>query len=54
MNQELALRGPDGFGLETYGGVVLGHARLAIIDLSTGDQPQSNEDGSVVVVVYLT
>ena len=29
----------------------LGHARLSIIDLSTGDQPLSNEDGSLHGVV---
>src|SRR5207244_1840405 len=28
----------------------LGHRRLSIIDLSTGDQPLSNEDGTVWVV----
>src|ERR671930_211792 len=28
----------------------LGHRRLAIIDLTTGDQPQCNQDGSVWVV----
>ncbi len=32
------------------GNVGLAHRRLAIIDLSTGDQPLSNEDGSVWVV----
>ncbi len=31
-------------------GVGLGHRRLSIIDLSTGQQPLFNEDGSVVVV----
>lgn len=30
--------------------VGLGHRRLAIIDLSTGDQPMTNEDGSVWIV----
>ena len=52
MCSALKLRGPDGQHAEDIGGgVVFGHARLAIIDLSTGDQPQSNEDGSVQVVV---
>src|SRR5262245_4262846 len=31
--------------------VGLGHARLSIIDLSTGDQPIANEDESIRVVV---
>jgi glutamine phosphoribosylpyrophosphate amidotransferase len=30
--------------------VALGHRRLSIIDLSTGQQPLFNEDGSVAVV----
>lgn len=47
----LGRRGPDGAGFGAWEGTVFGHARLAIIDLSTGDQPQSNEDESVVVVV---
>ncbi|MFT7618968.1 MAG: asparagine synthase (glutamine-hydrolyzing) [Planctomycetota bacterium] len=51
MCGQLAKRGPDGIHQERYNGVVLGHARLAIIDLETGDQPQGNEDGSVKVVV---
>lgn len=38
-------RGPDGFGLRIDGPCGLAHARLAIIDLSTGDQPMCNEDG---------
>lgn len=29
----------------------LGHARLSIIDLETGDQPISNEDGTIHIVV---
>ena len=31
-------------------GLGLGHRRLSIIDLSTGQQPLYNEDGSVCVV----
>src|SRR5512142_2324512 len=30
--------------------LAFGHRRLSIVDLSTGDQPMSNEDGSVWVV----
>jgi asparagine synthase (glutamine-hydrolysing) len=43
-------RGPDGDGLFVGAGVVLGHRRLSIIDLSpAGKQPMSNEDGSLQV-----
>ncbi len=51
MCAQLAKRGPDGIHQERLDGVVLGHSRLAIIDLNTGDQPQGNTDGSVKVVV---
>ncbi len=51
MCRALERRGPDGITQEAYGGAVLGHARLAIIDLQTGDQPQGNADDSVVTVV---
>jgi asparagine synthase (glutamine-hydrolysing) len=42
-------RGPDGEGQWRSGDGLawLGHRRLAIIDLETGDQPMSNEDGTV-------
>lgn len=43
-------RGPDGFGYHEAPGVALAHARLSIIDLSTGDQPIRNETGTVQVV----
>ena len=38
-------RGPDEFGLFRDSRVGLAHARLSIIDLSTGQQPLTNEDG---------
>lgn len=50
MTATLAHRGPDGMGYFAEEGVGLGHRRLSIVDLSTGAQPQSSEDGSVVVV----
>jgi asparagine synthase (glutamine-hydrolysing) len=50
MTTALAHRGPDGDGFLVEPGVGLGHRRLAIIDLSSGDQPIFNEDGSVAVV----
>ncbi len=43
-------RGPDGKSVFQHGDVTLGHRRLAIIDLVTGDQPIFNEDKSVCVV----
>ena len=45
-------RGPDGHGVWTspQGQVVLGHTRLSIIDLRTGDQPIANEDKSAWIV----
>jgi len=47
MLRTIAHRGPDGEGVHVSGPVGLGHRRLAIIDLDTGQQPLSNEDGSV-------
>ena len=43
-------RGPDEFGLYRDRRAGLGHARLSIIDLPTGQQPLCNEDGSLWVV----
>ena len=50
MNSRLTHRGPDSDGLFHDGGVALAIRRLSIIDLEHGDQPISNEDGSVTVV----
>ena len=50
MCNSLAHRGPDGAGIYEDRGVVLGHRRLSIIDLVTGDQPMTNEDGTIWVV----
>ena len=50
MNGSLLHRGPDEGGVHLEPGVGLGHRRLSIIDLSTGQQPLYNEDRSVVVV----
>src|ERR1700728_1141519 len=43
-------RGPDDEGIYTDGSVGLGMRRLSIVDLATGHQPLSNEDGSVWIV----
>jgi asparagine synthase (glutamine-hydrolysing) len=50
MNESQHHRGPDEGGLHLAPGVGLGHRRLSIIDLATGQQPLYNEDRSVVVV----
>jgi asparagine synthase (glutamine-hydrolysing) len=47
MTSSLSHRGPDEEGIWIDGNVALGHRRLAIIDLSTGKQPMSNEDGKI-------
>jgi asparagine synthase (glutamine-hydrolysing) len=44
-------RGPDDEGTYCAPQVGLGHRRLSIIDLTTGHQPLSNEDGSVWIVL---
>ena len=43
-------RGPDDQGVTVKPGVALGMRRLAIIDLVSGNQPMSGEDGSVTLV----
>jgi asparagine synthase (glutamine-hydrolysing) len=50
MCDVISHRGPDGEGYYTNRNITLGHRRLSIIDLKTGDQPIYNEDGSIVVV----
>ena len=50
MNESQHHRGPDEGGVHLEPGLGLGHRRLSIIDLSTGQQPLYNEDGSVCVV----
>src|SRR5215470_4602893 len=46
----MAHRGPDEEGVYLGEGVGLGMRRLSIIDLQNGQQPVSNEDGTVWVV----
>jgi asparagine synthase (glutamine-hydrolysing) len=50
MMGAISHRGPDGQGRYLAGSVGLGHTRLAIIDLSTGDQPMTNEDRTIWLV----
>ncbi len=51
MNERLRRRGPDDEGFFIEGSVAIAMRRLSIIDLATGQQPVSNEDGSVWVVL---
>jgi asparagine synthase (glutamine-hydrolysing) len=50
MGDAIAHRGPDAEGFLAEPGIGLVHRRLSIIDLSGGDQPIGNEDGSVQIV----
>src|SRR6478672_11283027 len=45
----IAHRGPDAEGEWHESGVYLGHRRLSIIDLATGDQPMQSWDGRYVI-----
>ena len=50
MADTIAHRGPDDEGYHLSGPAGLGFRRLSIIDLATGHQPLSNEDGTVWIV----
>lgn len=50
MNQSQHHRGPDEDGVHIEPGVGLGHKRLSIIDVATGQQPMYSEDGQTVIV----
>jgi asparagine synthase (glutamine-hydrolysing) len=53
MIDAIAHRGPDDSGVwkDTAAGIVLGHRRLSIIDLSTeGHQPMAGPDGNQIIV----
>jgi asparagine synthase (glutamine-hydrolysing) len=50
MTDTLVHRGPDGAGYFFQDNIGLGHRRLSIIDLNTGDQPMYNDDKSVALV----
>ncbi|HVG30153.1 MAG TPA: asparagine synthase (glutamine-hydrolyzing) [Pyrinomonadaceae bacterium] len=51
MMERLEHRGPDGDGSWAGSQAVLGHRRLAIIDLAGGRQPLFNETGDVGVIL---
>jgi asparagine synthase (glutamine-hydrolysing) len=50
MTDIISYRGPDGEGHYIHRNLALGHRRLSIIDLDTGDQPMFNEDRSIALV----
>ena len=50
MTASLVHRGPDDGGVTAPGRCVLGHRRLRVLDLETGDQPATNETSDVTVV----
>lgn len=49
MMESLRHRGPDGSGMHIFPGCALGHTRLSIVDLATGDQPMIAANGRVGV-----
>jgi asparagine synthase (glutamine-hydrolysing) len=50
MNEQIVHRGPDDQGFLVQENVGLAMRRLSIIDVQTGHQPISNEDGSLWIV----
>ena len=50
MADELIHRGPDGAGTAVFGNIGLGHRRLSIIDLETGDQPMLSADRQLALI----
>ncbi|MBL8571878.1 MAG: asparagine synthase (glutamine-hydrolyzing) [Phreatobacter sp.] len=49
MGEALAHRGPDGMRDYQSGAVAMTHNRLAIIDLTTGEQPLLDADGTALI-----
>jgi asparagine synthase (glutamine-hydrolysing) len=50
MTAALVHRGPDSGGVTALGRCVLGHRRLRVVDLETGEQPATSESGDVVSI----
>lgn len=50
MTDTIFHRGPDGEGYYVNENIALGHRRLSIIDLNTGDQPMFSSSGRFVIV----
>src|SRR5678809_612094 len=47
MRDIITHRGPDDKGIFIDGRVGLGHRRLSIVDVASGHQPMTNEDGTL-------
>jgi asparagine synthase (glutamine-hydrolysing) len=47
MRDVITHRGPDEEGIFVDGRIGLGHRRLSIVDVASGHQPMTNEDGSL-------
>jgi len=50
MAEAITHRGPDEFGVYRDKNAGFSHSRLSIIDIASGQQPLSNEDGSLWIV----
>jgi asparagine synthase (glutamine-hydrolysing) len=50
MRDCITHRGPDDSGIFIDGNVGLGHRRLSIVDVASGHQPMTNEDGTLHIV----
>jgi asparagine synthase (glutamine-hydrolysing) len=50
MTDIITHRGPDGEGFYLKDNIAMGHRRLSIIDLTTGDQPMYNDDRSIIII----
>lgn len=50
MTDAILHRGPDESGIHCEPGLALGHRRLSIIDIASGQQPLFNEERSVAIV----
>ena len=50
MRDVITHRGPDEAGIFVDGHIGLGHRRLSIVDVASGHQPMTNEDGSLQII----
>jgi asparagine synthase (glutamine-hydrolysing) len=50
MTDSIIHRGPDAEGFYVKNNVALGHRRLSIIDLNTGDQPMYNDNKTLALI----